>query len=179
MKESGPDLILMGIGAAVFILAFVATGRALRVPGSSYALSFGVVSVAGLALAAWAILRMWRRQDDAALMEAGMLSFIFFLGLHEKAPKGSPLALFAALLPLAPAALFAWSTIRIARRADELQRRIAQEALAFGFVVSLFAALAGAALEAAGLPRLNWVWMAGVLVLTCGVGMVLANRRYR
>ena len=179
MKESGPDLILMGIGAAVFILAFVVTGRALRAPGSSDALSFGAVAVAGLALAAWAILRMWRRQDDAALMEAGMLSFIFFLGLHEKAPKGSPLALFAALLPLAPAALFAWSTIRIARRADELQRRIAQEALAFGFVVSLFAALAGAALEAAGLPRLNWVWMAGVLVLTCGVGMVLANRRYR
>ena len=112
-------------------------------------------------------------------MEAGMLGFIFFLGLHEKAPKGSPPALFAALLPLAPAALFAWSTVRIARRADELQRRIAQEALAFGFVVSLFAALAGAALEAAGLPRLNWVWMAGVLVLACGVGMVLANRRYR
>jgi hypothetical protein len=179
MKESGPDLILMGIGAAVFILAFAATGRALRAPGPSDALPFVAGAMAGLALAAWAVLRMWRRQDDAALMEAGMLGFIFFLGLYEKAPKGSPLALFAALLPLAPAALFAWSTIRIARRADELQRRIAQEALAFGFVVSLFAALAGAALEAAGLPRLNWVWMAGVLVLACGVGIVLANRRYR
>ena len=35
MKESGPDLILMGIGSAVFILAFAATGRALRVPESS------------------------------------------------------------------------------------------------------------------------------------------------
>jgi hypothetical protein len=179
MKESGPDLILMGIGSAVFILAFAATGRALRPPESSLALPFEVAALAGLALAAWAILRMWRRQDDAALMEAGLLGFIFFLGIYEKAPKGSPPAFFAALLPLAPAALFAWSTIRIARRADELQRRIAQEALAFGFVVSLFAALAGAALEAAGLPRLNWVWMAGVLVLACGVGMVLANRRYR
>ena len=64
-----------------------------------------------------------------------MLGFLFFLGLHEKTPKGSPLALFAALLPLAPAALFAWSTVRLVRQADELQRHIAQEALAFGFVV--------------------------------------------
>jgi len=179
LKESGWDLILMGIGSAFFILAFSAGGRALRAPESSLVVPLELASLAGLALAAWAIRRMWRRGDDAALMEAGMLGFIFFIGMHEKAPKGSPFALFAALLPLAPAALFAWSTLRLARQADELQRRIAQEALAFGFVVSLFAALTGAALEAAGLPRLNWDWMAGVLVLACGVGFVLANRRYR
>ncbi len=178
-KESGPDLILMGIGAAIFILAFSGLGRALRAPGSSLTFPLGLASLAGLVLTAWSVYRMWRRDDDAALMQAGTLGFIFFLGIHEKAPKGSALALFAALLPLAPAALFAWSTVRLARQADELQRRIAQEALAFGFVVSLFAALTGAALEAAGLPRLNWAWMAGVLVLACGAGIVLANRRYR
>jgi hypothetical protein len=122
---------------------------------------------------------MWRRDDDAALMQAGTFGFIFWSTLYEKVPKGSPLAIAAALLPLAPAALFAWSTLRLARQADELQRRIAQEGLAFGFVVALFAALAAAALEAAGLPRLNWIWMAAVLVVGCAAGIMLANRRYK
>jgi hypothetical protein len=179
LKESGSDLILMAIGSAFFLLAFSIGGRALRARESSPIALLVLACLAGLALAAWGIRRMWRRGDDAALMEAGMLGFLFFIGIHEKTPKGSPLALFAALLPLAPAALFAWSTLRLARRADELQRRIAQEALAFGFVVALFAALTGAALEAAGLPRWNWDWMAGILVLACGVGFLIANRRYR
>ena len=178
-KESGADLILMSLGAAVFLIAFATFSRALRTPESDWTLLLGLASLSGLAVSVWAVVRMWRRHDDAALMQAGTFGFIFWTGLYEKAPKGSALAICAALLPLAPAALFAWSTVRLARQADELQRRIAQEGLAFGFVVSLFAALAGAALEAAGLPRLNWAWMAAVLVVTCALGFVLANRRYR
>jgi hypothetical protein len=180
-KESGPDLIFMAIGAAIFMLAFAALGRSfrLRSPDSSWSLLFAFASIAGLVLAAWNVSRMWRREDDAALMEAGFLGFIFLINANDKLPKGSAPALIAALLPLAPAALFAWSTVRLARQADELQRRIAQEALAFGFVVSLFTALTGAALESAGLPRLSWAWMAAVLVLACGAGFLLANRRYR
>ena len=178
-KESGPDIILMAIGAAVFIIAFSVFKRALRTQEANIALPAGLAWAAGLALAAWATLRIRRREDDAALMQVGTLGFIFLVSAHDKMPKGSAWALFAALLPLAPAAVFVWSTFRLARHADELQRRIAQEALAFGFVVALFAALAGTALEAAGLPRLNWAWMAGVLVVACGAGIVISNRRYR
>src|SRR5262249_2183415 len=138
-----------------------------------------LTALAGLGMTAWSAFRIWRRDDDAALMEAGMLGFIFFTGLSEKMAKGSVLAIFAALLPLAPAALFAWSTVRLPRHAAQLQRRIAREALGFGFVVSLFAALAGSALEAAGLPRLDWIWMAAILVVSCGLGFGVANRRYR
>lgn len=177
-KESTPDILLASAGAAVFIIAFAVFKRALRTQDTSLFLP-GLAWLAGLALAAWATLRIRRREDDAALMEVGTLGFVFVVSAYDKMPKGSVWALFAALLPLAPAAVFAWSTFRLARQADELQRRIAQEALAFGFVVSLFAALAGAALEAAGLPRLNWAWMAGVLIVACGVGVVLSNRRYR
>lgn len=178
-KESAADLILMSIGAAILLLAFAALKRALRVPGSEHTLLLGIASLAGLAIAVWGVVRMWRRDDDAALMQAGTLGFIFWSTLYEKVPKGSALAIAAALLPLAPAALFAWSTLRLARQADELQRRIAQEGLAFGFVVALFAALAASALEAAGLPRLNWIWMAAVLVVGCVAGIRLANRRYK
>jgi hypothetical protein len=170
----------MSIGAAIFLIAFAALRRTLRTAEwSGWLPLFALACLVGLALAAWSVSRMWRREDDAALMEAGFLGFIFLINANEKLPKGSALAFAAALLPLAPAALFAWSTVRLARQADELQRRIAQEALAFGFVVSLFAALTGMALEAAGLPRLNWAWMAAVLVIGCGVGFLLANRRYR
>ena len=179
-KESGRDLILMSIGVAIFLLAFAGLSRALRAAESnSWLPLLALASFVGLALATWSVSRMWRRGDDAALMEAGFLGFIFLINVNDKLPKGSAPAFIAALLPLTPAALFAWSTVRLARHADELQRRIAQEALSFGFVVSLFAALTGMALEAAGLPRLNWAWMAAVLVIACGVGFLLANRRYR
>ena len=178
-KESTPDILLAAIGAAVFLIAFAVFKRALRLEDTNSLLPAGLAWAAGLILAAWATLRIRRREDDAALMQVGTFGFIFVVGANDKMPKGSVWALIAALLPLAPAAVFAWSAIRLARQADELQRRIAQEALAFGFVVSLFAALAGAAVEAAGLPRLNWGWMAGVLIVACGVGIVLSNRRYR
>jgi hypothetical protein len=178
-KESTPDILLASIGAAVFLLAFAFFKRALRLENTNLILPTGLAWAAGLALAAWATLRIRRREDDAALMQVGTLGFIFVLNVYDKMPKGSVWTLVAALLPLAPAAVFAWSAVRLARQADELQRRIAQEALAFGFVVSLFAALAGAALEAAGLPRLNWAWMAAVLIVACGVGVVISNRRYR
>lgn len=178
-KESTLDILLASVGAAVFLIGFAFFKRALRTPETSALLPAGLAWAAGLALAAWATLRIRRREDDAALMQVGTLGFIFVLNVYDKMPKGSPWTLLAALLPLAPAAVFAWSTFRLARHADELQRRIAQEALAFGFVVALFAALTGAALEAAGLPRLNWGWMAGVLIVACGAGVVLANRRYR
>ena len=178
-KESAPDIILMAIGAAIFLIAFSAFGRALRTDASTWTAPFGLAALSGLLLATWATLRIRRREDDAALMEVGTLGFVFVVGMNDKMPKGTVWAVFAALLPLLPAAVFAWSIFRLARHADELQRRIAQEALAFGFVVSLVVALAGAALEAAGLPRLNWAWMAGVLIVACGAGVVLSNRRYR
>jgi hypothetical protein len=178
-KESTRDILLASIGAAVFMIAFAVFKRALRMQETNLVLPAGLAWAAGLALAAWATLRIHRREDDAALMQVGTYGFVFLVSAHDNMPKGSAWAMIAALLPIAPAAVFAWSTFRLARQADELQRRIAQEALAFGFVVALFAALIGAALETAGLPRLNWVWMAGVLIVGCGVGMLLSNRRYR
>jgi len=178
-KESEPDLILTSLGVAVFLLAFSAFGRALRTEASPWTLPFGLAALCGLVLAAWATLRIRRREDDAALMQAGTLGFVFLITASETMPKGSVWAALAALLPLAPAAVFTWSYFRLTRHADELQRRIVQEGLAFGFVVALFTALAGAALETAGLPRLNWAWLAGVLVVGCAVGIVVSNRRYR
>jgi hypothetical protein len=178
-KESELDLILTAVGVAIFMIAFALYTRVSRTGESSLLLPLGLASLAGVAVAAWGTFRIWRRQDDAALMQAGTLGFVSLMSIYQKAPKGSALAVVAALLPLAPAALFAWSAVRLARQADELQRRIAQEALAFGFVVALFAALTGMALEAAGLPRLDWAWMAGILLVSCGVGFILANRRYR
>jgi len=176
-KESTLDLILIGLGVAAVLIAFALASRALKAGAGT--LTPALSLAAGLALTAWAIARIRRREDDAALMEAGGLGFALLLTLQDGAPKGSAWAFLAALLPLGPAAVFAWSYARLTRRSDELHRRIVQEALAFGFVAALFAALLGAALEAGGAPRFHWAWMAGAMVLAAAVGLVRANRRYR
>ena len=176
-KESALDLILIGLGSAAVLIAFALASRALKAGASTQPPALALAG--GLALSAWAIWRIRRREDDAALMEAGGLGFVFLLTMQYGVPKGSAWAFLAALLPLGPAAVFAWSYARLTRRSDELRRRIVQEALAFGFVAALFAALLGAALEAGGAPRFHWAWMAGALVLAAAVGLVRANRRYR
>jgi hypothetical protein len=176
-KESALDLILVGLGSAAVLIAFALASRALKAGASTVPPALALAG--GLALSAWAIWRIRRREDDAALMEAGGLGFVLLLTMQYGAPKGSAWAFLAAVLPLGPAAVFAWSYARLTRRSDELKRRIVQEALAFGFVAALFASLLGAALEAGGAPRFHWAWMAGALVLAAAVGLARANRRYR
>ena len=53
------------------------------------------------------------------------------------------------------------------------------EALGIAYLATLSVAIAGAFLQSAGLPRLSWIWIAGVLVLSLTVGLATASRRYR
>jgi hypothetical protein len=122
---------------------------------------------------------MARRSDDWALSQAALLAFFVFFSVYEKFPRGSAWRFVTALLPLLPAGVLLWSYIRMFRRADELQRRIVYEALAHAFVATLSVTVAGAFLQSAGMPTLGWIWIAGVLVVSWTVGLVMANRRYR
>lgn len=178
-KESTRDILLSAVGGALFLIAFAVARRAGRAGESGLAIPAVCAAVLFLGLMAWPFVRMARRSDDWALSQAAMMAFLYLFSLDEKFPKGSPWRFAMVLLPLLPAGVLVWSYIRMFRRADELQRRIVYEALAGAFVAALSVTLAGAFLQSAGLPTFGWIWIAGVLVVSWTVGLVLASRRYR
>ena len=178
-KESTRDLFLMTVAAALFLIAFSIARRAGLAGESGLAIPVGGAAALFFGLAVWPMVRMAQRSDDWALSQAATLAFFFVFNLDEKFPAGSPWRFATVLLPLLPAGVLVWSYVRMFRRADELQRRIVYEALGIAYVTTLSVALAGGFLQSAGLPKLGWVWIAGVLVVSWTVGVAIANRRYR
>lgn len=178
-KESSRDFFLSAVGTALFLIAFAIARRAGLAGESGLAIPAACAAAFFLVLAAWPFVRMARRSDDWALSQAALLAFFVFFSLYEKFPRGSAWRFVTVLLPLVPAGVLLWSYIRMFRRADELQRRIVYEALAFAFVATLSVTVAGAFLQTAGLPCLGWIWIAGVLVVSWTLGLVAASRRYR
>ena len=177
-KESSRDFFLSAVGSALFLIAFAVARRAGLSGQSALAIPAACAAVFFLGLTALPFVRMARRADYGALSQAAMLAFFVSFSVGEKFPKESAWR-FVGLLPLLPAAVLLWSFVRMFRRADELQRRIVYEALALAFVATLSVTVAGAFLQSAGLPAFGWIWIAGVLVASWTVGLVLASRRYR
>ena len=91
----------------------------------------------------------------------------------------SPLRFLVVILPVIPAAFAMWAAIRYFRGLDELQRRIQVEGLAFSFLATCLIALSWGFLQIAGLPPLDVIWIAPMLVFLWGVGTCLARRSYQ
>jgi hypothetical protein len=83
---------------------------------------------------------------------------------------------------LAVAALSAliavWALICTFRAADELQRRINHQALAFAYVGTLVVSLVYGFLQQTGLRCVSWLGVCGVLVTLWSLGLILFSRRY-
>ena len=178
-KETGRDIVLMSVGVALFLLAFVVARRAFLAGEPALGIPAAGAAALFIGLAAWPFFRIARRSDDRGLAQAAFLAFLFVFNLNEKFPRGSPWAFASVLLPLVPAGVLVWSYIRMFRRADEMQRRIVYEALGFAYVATLSVTLAGGFLQSAGMPKPGWIWIAGVLVVSWAAGLAMASRRYR
>ena len=83
-----------------------------------------------------------------------------------------------AVLPMIPIvfALVAW--VRSFRRMDELQQRIALEALAFAFGGTAFITFSYGFLQDAGFPDLNWFYVWPIMAGLWTIGDLLAKRRW-
>lgn len=90
----------------------------------------------------------------------------------------SPLRFVYAVLPVIPSAFAMWAAVRFFHGLDELQRRIQFEGLAFSFLATCLITLTYGFLENAGFPRLNWVWIVPILILSWKLGLVIAGRKY-
>lgn len=133
-----------------------------------------------ISLAAFFLARMIRRRDYWPVFLSGAIMFGSFFRF-DRAPlaAGTMLEKPLIVLPILPAALATWAFLGMIRDADELERRINYQALAFAFVVTFAALLGWALLEDLGLPRISSFYWWLVLAISWGIGLTIYSRKYR
>ena len=171
-------LALAAAGALLrFSLSAAMRARATQPRGSAL-WALVAASVALTLLLLWQLLAIWRRRDSWALYLGAALLCIVFYKAGRYRPELAPIELPLAILLLAPAALLVWAFVRQVRRADELERRILFQALAFAFVVEFSVAIVYAFLEGLDVPRPPSILWASLLILSWAVGLGIFQRRY-
>jgi hypothetical protein len=163
-KESMPGAAFVAAGALAFWL--LAMGKKPESLGL-LALVCGVPVLGGLA---WMI----RRRYYQTIFLTGQL-LLLVLARGELRREPFPLG----VVPLLPAVLMVWGLFGMARKADELERRVLQAALAVAFGIVLCATLAYGVAETLGAPRAPAIAVLEVLVIVTWAGLVIAARRYR
>lgn len=96
-----------------------------------------------------------------------------------KTNQTSALRYLFASLPVLPAAVAMWASVRAIRNLDELQRRIEMEAQAFAFVGTCLLTLTWGFMQNAGIPQADIVWVAPLLIALRSIGQMISSRRYR
>lgn len=95
--------------------------------------------------------------------------------------RASPGRLLWSLSPIVPALWLVWAQMRILRRADDYQRALHLEAMAFGFAVVIAALFLGSLLDAARVgsvrQSLQVAFQAGLLAWLAGLAWKLKPER--
>ncbi|HEY1252381.1 MAG TPA: hypothetical protein VGH97_14460 [Thermoanaerobaculia bacterium] len=173
-------LFLLAATGAFLRLALSAAMRAWVLhprPTSAVVLAAASLTLAVLLLAQLRLI--WRRRESWALYLGAALLFILFYKIADNRPELSPIELPLAILLLLPAGLLVWTFVRQIRGADELERRILFQALAFAFVVEFSVAIVYALLEGVDVPRPPSILWASLLVMSWAVGLGIFHRRYQ
>ncbi len=111
-----------------------------------------------------------------------MLGYFILLPVSIHLLKGNPHSSWRvlwALLPALPAPFAVWAVVRFYRGLDELHRRIHLEGLSLSFPASLLIIFTYGFLQNAGLPSVDLIWVATMMIGLWGLGLCIANWRYR
>jgi hypothetical protein len=163
-RESLPGGLLVALGALVFwLLAREKSPESL----GPLALACGAPVLAGLV---WMILRRYYQ----ALFLSGQL-LLLVLGTSGGL-RSAPFPL--GLVPLLPAALMLWGVAGIARKCDELERRVLEGAVAIAFGIGLCATVVYGAAETLGASRAPAILWFAILVVALYAGLMITARRY-
>lgn len=111
-----------------------------------------------------------------------MVLYLLALYVLKHAPQGVWYGVPLALLPAPAFAWFVWCVIGELRQADELQRRVNLEGLAFAFPAAMLLVMVLGLLELVGAQpegvftfQLLWSWFPPLY----GIGVAIAWKRYR
>jgi hypothetical protein len=86
---------------------------------------------------------------------------------------------YVAVLPVIPAGLVIWLTVRALGRLDEVQKRTQMQALGFAMAATALVTFGYGFLESAGLPHVNVTFVLPLMAVLWGVGLLALNLRYR
>ena len=119
-----------------------------------------------------------RYVKEFALALAGYAGLLVVASLIVDANRSADWRYAVAIAPMVPAAFMVLAWVRYYRRVDELQQRIALEALAFAFGGTALITFGYGFLDEAGLPHLSWFWVWPIMAALWIVGGQLAKRRW-
>ena len=86
---------------------------------------------------------------------------------------------YVVVLPVIPAALVIWLTVRALGRLDEVQKRTQMQALGFSMAATGLLTFGYGFLEGVGLPHLNSTFVLPLMAVLWGLGMLVLSLRYR
>ena len=86
---------------------------------------------------------------------------------------------FVAALPVVPAGIVVWLTVRALSRLDEVQKRMQMQAIGFALAATALITFAYGFLEGAGMPHLNWTWVLPLITALWGLGLGALALKYR
>jgi hypothetical protein len=96
-----------------------------------------------------------------------------------QANRDSPSRYYVVLLPVIPAAVVIWLTVRALGRLDEVQKRTQMQALGFSLAATGLFTFGYGFLEGVGLPNMNATFVLPVIALFWGLGVLALSLRYR
>jgi hypothetical protein len=91
----------------------------------------------------------------------------------------SDLRYLAAALPVVPAAVVVWLTVRQLGRLDEVQKRTQMQALGFSMAATALVTFGYGFLEGAGMPHLSVIFVLPLIAALWGLGLLALALRYR
>ncbi len=96
-----------------------------------------------------------------------------------QANPAEPWKYYIAVLPVIPAALVIWLTVRALGRLDEVQKRMQMQALGFSMVATGLFTFGYGFLEGVGLPHLNSTFVLPLMAVMWGLGTLALSMRRR
>jgi len=84
-----------------------------------------------------------------------------------------------AALPIVPAGIVIWLTVRALSRLDEIQKRMQMQAIGFALASTALITFGYGFLEGAGMPHLNWTWVLPLITALWGLGLGALALKFR
>ena len=96
-----------------------------------------------------------------------------------RANPDAPWRYEVAFLPVFPAGVVVWLTVRALARLDEVAKRTQMQALGFSMIATALLTFGYGFLEGGRLPHLNWTFVLPLIAVLWALGLTILNLRYR